>query len=70
MAPDDPIVAKVRAIRDEYARSLGYDLDRIFADIRKREARSGRTYVQFPHRLISPVEKGHDESDQHVGRED
>ena len=53
---DDPIVAKVRAIRDEYARSLGYDLDRIFADIREREAKSGRTYVQFPPRRVSSVE--------------
>lgn len=70
MVPDDPIVARVRAVRDEYARSLGYDLDRILADIREREAKSGRTYVRFPPRLISPVEGRPEEPDQHGDRED
>jgi len=45
---DDPIVAEVRRIRDEYARKFNYDLDAIFRDIEKRQSTSGRTYVSFP----------------------
>ncbi len=50
----DPIVADVRAIRDEHARKFGYDLKRIFEDIQDREATSGRTYLRLPPRLIAP----------------
>jgi hypothetical protein len=34
---DDPIVREVRAVRDELARRLNYDIHAIFADLRARE---------------------------------
>lgn len=33
----DPIVAEVRKQRERYAKKFGYDLDRIFADLKKSE---------------------------------
>ena len=42
----DPIVDEVRAIRDAYAKSLGYDLSAIVADLRSRQA-------QHPELLVS-----------------
>ena len=33
----DPIVAEVRRAREAYARRFNYDLDRIVADLRKKE---------------------------------
>ncbi len=45
----DPIVEEVRTARDAYAKRFGYDLKRIFADVRKAEkkraaaASKGRT---------------------------
>ena len=50
----DPIVDEVRAIRDAYAKSLGYDPSAIVADLRSRQA-------QHPELLVSlspnPVDK-------------
>lgn len=34
---DDPIVSEVRRLRDEHAKSFGYDLRRIFADLKRSE---------------------------------
>jgi hypothetical protein len=45
---EDPIVAEVRRIREEYARRFNYDLDAMFRDIQEKQSRSGRTYVSFP----------------------
>lgn len=53
MKKDDPIVAEIRAIRDEYAARHGYDVTRIFADIKARQKESGRNYVQYPPRPAS-----------------
>lgn len=53
MKKDDPIVAEIRAIRDEYAARHGYDVTRIFADIKARQKGSGRNYVQYPPRPAS-----------------
>ncbi len=33
----DSIIREVRKIRDEHAASLGYDLDRIYADLKARQ---------------------------------
>lgn len=33
----DPIIAQVRKVRDAYAKRFGYDLKRIFADLRMSE---------------------------------
>ena len=41
----DEIVEEIHQIRDDYARSFNYDLDAIFADLRKKEAESGREVV-------------------------
>ena len=47
---DDPIVAEVRAAREEYAARHGYDIDRIFADLKRRRTETGRTAVRYPPR--------------------
>lgn len=41
----DEIVEEIHRIREEYAKSFNYDLDAIFADLRKKEAASGRQVV-------------------------
>jgi hypothetical protein len=35
----DSIVQEVRAIREQHAASFGYDLDRIYADLKARQER-------------------------------
>jgi hypothetical protein len=54
---EDPIVAEVRRIRDEHAARFGYDLDAIFRDLQDRQRTSGRQYVSFPPRRVSPAEQ-------------
>lgn len=49
----DPIIAEVRAVRDEHAARFDYDIDAIFRDIRAAQETSGRKYVQFPARRVS-----------------
>lgn len=46
----DPIIAEVRAVRDDHAARFGYDIEAIFRDIRSRQAASGREYVRYPAR--------------------
>lgn len=46
----DPVVEEVRAIRDAYARSLGYDPDAIVADLQARQA-------EHPQRLVERAPK-------------
>ncbi len=46
----DPIVAEVRAVRDKHASQFGYDLKKIFRDIKVRQKASGRNYVKYPSR--------------------
>ena len=53
---DDPIVAEVRAIRDQLAAQCGYDLKEIFRQLRKQQANSGRKYVTYPARRIDPAQ--------------
>ena len=53
---DDPIVAEVRAIRDELAAQSGYDLKEIFRQLRQQQASSGRKYVRDPARRIVPTD--------------
>ena len=50
----DPIIAEVRAIREEHAARFGYDVNAIFKDIRARQEASGRNYLRYPARRISP----------------
>ena len=49
----DPIIAEIRAVRDEHAAQFDYDIDAIFRDIRATQETSGRGYVQFPARRVS-----------------
>ena len=49
---DDPIVAEVRAIRDELAAQCGYDLKKIFRQVGEQQADSGRKYVRYPARRV------------------
>lgn len=53
---DDPIVAEVRAIRDELARQYGYDLKEVFRQLRQQQSTSDRKYVRYPPRRIVPTE--------------
>ena len=48
--PIDPIVAKVRAVREEHAAQCGYDIKAIFRNVRDRQKASGRKYVRYPAR--------------------
>ena len=50
----DPIVAEVRRHRMEHSREFGNDLKAIVADLRARQAASGREYVRLtPRRKIA-----------------
>ena len=42
---DDPIVLETRKHREEFAASLGHDLDRIVADLQSRQGLDGRVVV-------------------------
>jgi hypothetical protein len=46
----DPIIEEVRRLRDQYAAQLGYDINRIFQDIQKRQTLAGKKTVSFPPR--------------------
>ncbi len=43
----DEIVEEIHRIREEYAKSFNYDLDAIFADLRKKQDESGREVVNL-----------------------
>lgn len=43
----DEIVEEIHRIREDYAKSFNDDLDAIFADLRKKEAESGREVVNL-----------------------
>jgi hypothetical protein len=47
---DDPIIAELRKIRDEYAKKFNYNLEAVAADLMKQQASSGRKLVSFPPR--------------------
>ena len=49
---DDPIVEEIRRIRRAHALQFGNDLAAIAADLRRLERESGRSYVNFPPRLL------------------
>ena len=53
---NDPIVAEVRAIRDEFAAQCGYDIKEIFRKLREQQAKSGLKYVRYPARRVAPTE--------------
>lgn len=48
----DPIVDEVRAIRDAYAKALGYDLKAIVADLQFRQRQHPERVVSLPPRRV------------------
>ena len=50
----DPIIAEVRAMRDEHAARFEYDVKAIFRDIRYMQKASGRVFVRYPARAFVP----------------
>jgi hypothetical protein len=44
----DPIVAELHRIRARHAREFGYDLRRMFQDLKKEQESSGRRVVSLP----------------------
>jgi hypothetical protein len=53
---DDPIVAEMRRLRDEYARRFDYDLDAICNDLHEQQSRGGRLVVhRTPRRPVQPM---------------
>ncbi len=53
----DPVVEKVRKLRDQYASQLGYDIHQIFQDIQKRQAQTGKVIVSCPPRIPNKMGK-------------
>lgn len=51
MIPDP--TEEIKAIRHRLGAEFDYDLDRIFADIQRRQSESGRTFVTRPSRRIA-----------------
>jgi hypothetical protein len=52
----DPIVEEVRRIREENAADFNYDVDAIFADLKRSEAKHNRARVSFgPRRIEKPI---------------
>ena len=54
----DPIIAEVRAVRDEHAARFGYDVKAIFRDIRSMQKASGRVFVRYPARACVSEAEG------------
>ena len=50
----DPVIAEVRALREQHAAQFNYDVKAIFEDIRARQEASGRKYVRYPSRHAAP----------------
>ena len=47
MSRKDPIVEEVHAVRESLAKEAGFDLDRLIAAARARQAASGRQVVRL-----------------------
>ena len=57
---EDPIVTEVRRIRQEHAARFGYDLRKIYREIKEQELQSGRNFVSYsPRRVREAVIEGH-----------
>ena len=71
---EDPIVEELRRVRDAHAARFNYDIEAIAEDIRRSERESGRTYVNYPPRLLKKPSTGGsatggDQPAEPVGRE-
>jgi hypothetical protein len=54
---EDPIVAEIRRIREEYAARFNYDLWAMYEDLKEQERKSGRKFVSYPPRRIPPEDR-------------
>ncbi len=52
MTTPNPI-EEIKAIRHQLGADAGYDIHRIFAELRNTQASSGRSYVDLPPRRIA-----------------
>jgi hypothetical protein len=53
---NDPVVEEVRRIREEHAAEFNYDVEAIFADLKRSEAKHNRARVSFgPRRIEKPI---------------
>jgi len=53
---EDPVVEEVRRIREEHAARFNYDIDAIYADLKRVEAESNLPHVSLePRRLSTPT---------------
>jgi hypothetical protein len=55
MQKSDPIVDEVRAARDAIAKESDYNIDKLAAAIKDREAHSGREVVRLPPRKVTVI---------------
>jgi hypothetical protein len=53
----DPIVEKVRAAREDFARRHNYDIDAIVRALQEASEREGRQLVSFPPRPVADEDK-------------
>ena len=53
----DPIVEKVRLVRDSYAKQFNYDLEAIYNDLKSQETKSDREFVSLSPKRIKLMEK-------------
>lgn len=56
MAAVDPIVAEVRAIREQIAAECGFDIRRIIEQARQRQAQSGRQIISVQRERIAKLD--------------
>ncbi len=44
----DPILDEIRKLREQHAAKFGFDLQRIYNDVKERERKSGRKIIPAP----------------------
>lgn len=57
MRYSDPIVDEVRAARDDIAREFEYDIEKLAAALKAREAESGHRVVRRPAKEVVAIRK-------------
>ena len=55
----DPIVAQLHRLRERHARQCGYDLRRMFHDLKEQQLSSGRTIVSLPRMRTTSLAHSH-----------
>ncbi|QYX33355.1 hypothetical protein [Sphaerospermopsis torques-reginae] len=49
---NDEVLAEIRKIRDQEAKSFNYDLTAICGDLRRQQATSGRKIISLPLKTV------------------